>query len=284
MFRKRVKKPVPPGTFLPTSARVVAIVHLCMAFTLILWFASQPFMGRYFAVKSRMSLFEAVFKNELFQEIPVYQQLELRDRYLVLQEELDISFWKKCYQSLRVVFVEIPVYEQGWLLLSVILPIYLLKRREGSWQAAWLLPILCLAFCVDNRLNEGQRVLSSEEKLFPSEEKIVAEYLSKPLSTSILEQRKQLLEGWNRYLVKEWAEQEDVTDAAIRKGEFLFNVARADKSELPESMIVTKPLSFFVLALYLFWNVYFAWTFFLHRKQFCHTRCGRGQNDTFEVA
>jgi len=267
VFRKRVKKHVPPGTFLPTAARVVAILHLCLAFTMILWFASQPFMGRYFAVKSRMTIFDAVFKSGLFLELSKDKQLELHNKYFFLQEELETSFLIKCSQSLKVLFVEIPAYEQAWLVLSVILPIYLLKRREGSWQAAWLLPLLCFAFCIDNRLNHIP-VQSGEEMLFPSEQTIVIEYLNEPLSENILEQREQLLKGWNRYLARVWAHESEITDATVHNGEFLFTVARAEKSELPKTMIVNKQLSYVMLTLYLFWNVYFAWTFFLHRKQF----------------
>lgn len=256
MFRKRIKKQFPPGTFLPTTARIVAILHLCIAFTLILWYSSQPFMGRYFTVKSRMAIFETVFKDEHFSQLNENQKIALNEKYGELTKELDTSFWIKCLQSLNVLVNEIPTYEQAWLLLSVILPIYLLKRREGSWQAAWLLPILCFAFCVDNRFYGKGVVLTEEEKLFPTEAMIVAEYLDKPLSEDIFEQQTQLQAGWQKYLKEKW------------NNEFYFTVARAEKTELPETMIVNKRLSYFVLGLFMFWNVYFAWTFFLHRKSF----------------
>lgn len=254
MFRRRPKKNFPPGTFLPTSARVVAILHLCIAFTMILWYASQPFMGHYFAVKSRLAIFESVFVHPDYAQIEDGQKLILQEKYGRLASALDTSFWRKCLQSIEVLCTQIPIYEQAWLLLSVILPIYLLKRREGSWQAAWLLPLLCLAFCLDNRLHGRAIGLTAEEKLFPSEQVIVEHYLKEPMSANILEQQDQLKRGWQNYLNQEW------------NGEFNFIVARAEKTEMPAQMVVTKRQSYFMLGLYLLWNIYFAWTFFIHRK------------------
>lgn len=265
-MRGRTRKVFPPGTFLPTAARVVAILHLCIAFTLILWYASQPFMGRYFTVKSRLKIFESVFDNPHFQTLPDLQKIVVMNKYNEISTELDVSFGHKCLQSIYVLVKEIPTYEQAWLVLSVILPIYLLKRREGSWQAAWLLPILCLAFCIENRFQGNTHSVSKEEGLFPSEAYIVQRYLDKPLSENILEQQEQLIEGWKRYLVMEWSKVGENFEEKVNSGEFEFTLARIDRTELPQTLLVNKRLSFFMLALYLFWNVYFAWTFFIHRR------------------
>ena len=57
MTRRR-KKTFPPGTFIPTPQRLMAIAQLCIAFSLLLWYAMQPFMGEYFDLRSRMLLYE----------------------------------------------------------------------------------------------------------------------------------------------------------------------------------------------------------------------------------
>ena len=50
----RSRKTFPPGTFIPTSQRLMAIGQLCIAFSLMIWYLTQPFMGEYFALRSRM--------------------------------------------------------------------------------------------------------------------------------------------------------------------------------------------------------------------------------------
>ena len=56
----RPRKSFPPGTFIPTSQRLMAIGQLCIALSLMLWYMTQPFMGEYFALRSRMLLYEYV--------------------------------------------------------------------------------------------------------------------------------------------------------------------------------------------------------------------------------
>ena len=60
MFRKRTKKIYPPGTFIPTPARVCAIIQLCVAFTVLIWNMATPFAGELFNVKSKMILYHDV--------------------------------------------------------------------------------------------------------------------------------------------------------------------------------------------------------------------------------
>ena len=55
-----LRKTFPPGTFIPTSQRLMAIGQLCLVFSLMLWYMIQPFMGEYFALRSRMLLYEYV--------------------------------------------------------------------------------------------------------------------------------------------------------------------------------------------------------------------------------
>lgn len=269
MFRKRVKKLVSPEIFLPMRQRVVAIIQLCIVFTLICWYSSEPFMGRHFAVKSKMALFERVMKiqdGELFSQLPIEEQQMLLSAHKTLQEQLEIPFLTKLKESLKLLALDIPPFEQAWLLFSLIIPILLLKRVEGAQAAAWLLPIIVLAYAADNQLNSVKSPLSVDEKLFPSEETILKDYLKEALSPSIFKQQEQLLAGWHLYLIKEWGKEEPSTNPSIfekqiQKGEFAFTLERTKMTPLTIEGHVNQKMSLGLLAIYLSWNLFFAWTF-----------------------
>lgn len=141
----------------------------------------------------------------------------------------------------------------------------LLKRIEGARHAAWLLPVLALFFLFDNRIN-GIPVL--ENHLFPSEHEIVKHYLQEPLSTDILKQHEQLLQGWNLYLIKEWGKEKPHKDPAIfqlqvETGEFMFNVNYLNSMK-PREYHSQQKVSLFLLFIYVVWNLFFAWFVNLH--------------------
>ncbi len=89
---------------LPISKRLWAIIHLCLVFSLILWYIVQPFMGEYFSLKSRLLLYEYVMgtsellkshspQNEKFRRnaerfaaLPKDQYLTLLNDYQVLHD------------------------------------------------------------------------------------------------------------------------------------------------------------------------------------------------------
>src|SRR4051812_38869550 len=95
----RPSKIFPPGTFIPTPQRLMAIGQLCLAFSLMLWYLTQPFMGEYFALRSRMLLYEYVMGTsdwteqeaklkrqvQRFKELPEGEQRVLKEAYHHLQ-------------------------------------------------------------------------------------------------------------------------------------------------------------------------------------------------------
>lgn len=268
MFRKRAKKYFPPGTFIPTPARVMAILQLCIAFTLILWNASAPFMEDLFNIKSKMVVFHYVMgmtqpeNSHRFNQLPAPIVDKITRDYKELQEQLSRSFFEKIESAFKRILFEIPPFELAWIFFSIVISILLLLRIEGAIQTVWLLPLLAGAYAVDNRFNGNARKPTQEELLFPSEAYIVHHHLTEPLSQNIFEQQTQLQKGWELYLIENWAKQIPSNESTlfrrqVAQGEFNFNVERLqrmakeiDKTPLRESNLL--------LALYIFWNLSFA--------------------------
>lgn len=245
MFRKRVKKSFPEGTFIPFPARMCAILQLCIAFGMLLWYAAQPFMGELFEIKSQKLLIHyALDHPEQFAQLPLSEQKFLQERSALLQQRLEISFFQKLKKSVQTI-AALPLLKLCWVILSIILSLFLLKKKEGAAQALWLLPFLALAYGIDNRLNAPPAALSAEERLFPSESYLAEYYLDEPFSSQLFEQRKQLEQAWNHYLDREWG------------GLYAFNLARIHTLHLESAHGPTQEASL-LLFLFLFWNLSYA--------------------------
>lgn len=277
MFRKRMKKEFPPGTFIPLPARVAAIIQLCLAFSFLLWLISQPFMGDLFRVKSQMLVYQDVmginpYSNEkterlernalLFSHLPLAQKENLLEKYAALQKELNQTFFQKMQKLIRIFTIERSPFELAWILLSIFIPVLLLKRVEGAANAAWLLPALALLFLFDNQFH-GIKEIEPEKDIFPSEQVIIRNYLEEPLSHDVLIQKTQLTRGWNLYLIRNWTQATASKNPFIfqqqaEEGEFWFNVKRLSFFNLSVSNSPVKK-SLYVLCLYFVWNLFFAW-------------------------
>lgn len=284
MFAKRPKKIYPPGTFIPTQARVCAIIQLCLAFTVILWNLSEPFAGELFSIKSNLVLYHDVMgtpsndtslpeekRERLKHNAKYFAELSEKQKGLILlglQKNLDAlqrTFFDKLKKSFTTLLIEIPPFEQAWVILSVLISIMLLKRIEGARQVIWLLPLLAALYAFDNRWYGQPPSLPADAQLFPSEQILIENYYKKPLSNNIFEQQAQLQEAWKIYLVKEWtppAHNKELFESQVKRGEFAFNAARltliASKSPLNNSTHQHPQEPLPLLALYFFWNIFFA--------------------------
>lgn len=199
---------------------------------------------------------------ERFAHLPQTIKHPLEEKYAFLQEELKRSFRYKMQYLFEIFAFKISPYESAWIIFSLIIPLLLLKRIEGAQQAIWLLPILALLFLWENQI-EGNASTNAEHVLFPTEQEIVQNYLKEPLNVNILKQREQLLRGWNVYLIQNWAHEDPSDDPVIfqrqaEKGEFMFNVKRLLSTEYVPYDFRQK-ISFFLLSLYVAWNLFFAW-------------------------
>lgn len=260
---KKTKKAFPAGTFIATPARIMAILQLCLAFTVLLWNLSQPFMGDHFAIKSKMLLHEYVLGKEAFSTLPIDKQQAVINSYIHLEKQLGTSFWEKLKKSFTRTAFEIPPFERGWLLLSFIIPILLLKKVDGAVKAVWLLPILTSFYCADNWKTGAMPSLTEEEKLFPTENHLVVNYLHEPLSKNIFKQQEQLKNAWEKYLIDIWAKENPSVQAEefarqLEKGDFAFNLSRVEALHREKRMPVYAKESIVVLAIYVLWNFLFA--------------------------
>lgn len=290
MFRKRERKVFPAGTFIPKPARIMAILQLCLAFTVILSIGSYPFVGELFAHKSDLLLYHTVMGNaklagnsdnaraqqykELlnrnsarFEQLPELQKALIIQRHNALQAKSESTFLNKLGRSLHIFFFELTVLEWLWIILSIVIPLLVLLKIEGAVQASWLLPLVAVLYGFTNYFYAPSKSLSAADQLFPTEQVIVQNYLKHPLGDTIAEQHDQLLHGWHLYLIKEWAHQEPLVDpilfiAQAETGEYAFDVARLNAlieqgGSKKTDFNKREPLS--LLILYILWNVLVAW-------------------------
>lgn len=301
MFRKRIKKEFPPNTFIPKPARMAAIIQLCLAFTLIVWSGSLPFMGELFAFKAKALLYQNVMgdkslhisgdkdkmerNKERFLLLPKEHQARYQQHYETLQAKSDTTFSTKLWRSIKIVAFELPSFEQAWIFFSIVIAIMLLLKVDGAVQAAWLLPVIALCYAFDNHWHGNKAPVSPDMQLFPSEEVIVSNYLKKPLSESIFDQQEELRQGWQLYLVQDWAHEQPSSDPIlftkqVEDGEYAFNLARLDRliesPEMPEIFFFQKQESTILLVIYILWNFFFAWIVKSSPKNFGQ-RHGQGQ-------
>lgn len=257
----RIKKSYPEGTFIPTPARVCAIIQLCLSFSALLWFLSTPFLEQLFDQKSNKLLFEKITQNKQFEQLPITTKAALQQGYEKMNAESHRSFIDKIVDSFN--FSKLPIYEFSWMLLAIVIPILVLKKVDGAKEAAWLLPLITLGYIIHVWSHPIQKA-PSEALLFPKEDFLVSYYMETPLSDRIDEQQQQLLSAWQRYLVETWAHEEPSKELStfskqVEKGEFSFNVARMERRiedrSGPNETRTPSPLT---LLFYLIWNTLFA--------------------------
>lgn len=287
----RVKRSFPAGTFIPTPARILAIVQLCLALSLLLWHAAQPIMGDLFSYKSRLLLLQTVTgqgplaekaakdfgdaysqrlhrNRERFAQLPHQTKELLGELHSQWQAPLQLPWWQQIARALRHVAFGIPAWELVWIFLSIALALLLLLKIEGAVYACWLLPFVVLCYGVESYLYPPSHSLSPDEQLFPSEEKIFSEYLQQAPTSSLLGQQDQLKKGWDLYLVQEWAPPcETLADCIdpkeypmrVEAGEFAFHVARLELMALYPPRPASSEQQIPLIALYFVWNLFFAW-------------------------
>lgn len=281
----RVKKAFPPGTFIPTPQRLLAIIQLCLAFSLICWYAVQPFMGEYFSLRSRSLIYEYVMgtseilkkapgqlpkmdrQAERFAALPLSDKQQILKDYKSLQEHAQRSAWIKIGDGLRLLLIGIPSFELAWLFFSALISILVLLKVEGSKQAVWLLPLITLAYAIDNRMTGHTTLPNPDFILFPSEKVIVEDYLKQPLHGNPTEQQTQLKQGWEQYLIANWLPKFNSNisfEQQVEDAEFAFTVARLRHLHGQARSAWLNNLhgktNVVLLTFYIAWNFFFAWT------------------------
>lgn len=243
MFKDPKKqKKIPQDAFIRAPLRIMAIIQLCLAFSLLFWNLGNPFMKEAFQSKKQSSLYQSIIDRET--------SIEKRTLHEQKNKELQALSLTKSFKT--------HPFEMAWIALSIVISIMLLKKNPNATKALWLLPLITGAYVTDNLYYGIESKTSKENLIFPSEEEI----LSEPLSSNILDQKRQLEEGWHRYLVKHWANEDLLVEENLEKGKHAFNIARFDAfvedqfEALNNPKTIRQPI--FILLAYFLWNLLFA--------------------------
>lgn len=262
------------------STRGICILQLCIVFALLAWICSYPFMGELLTIKTKTFLLQDVMgipgdakgdpdrlarNAERFSLLPESQNRAILERYRSLQEASQTPFWIKSRRMLTILLLEISPFELLWIIFGIAVPILVLLGKDGSRHVVWLLPALALAFAVDNQLAGRPPFIEEDERLVPSEARLIKNFMDGPLSADIFEQYRQFKQAWQRYLIQEWAKESPSPDQTIfnkqiENGEYAFNLARAENlstSLYPPGLFRTRK-HMAVLLIYLVWNLFFA--------------------------
>lgn len=278
MMRKKV---FPPGTFIPTPQRLLAIIQLCLAFSLILWYAAQPFMGEYFALKSRMLMYEYIMgtstllkseeqqdklkrNQERFLSLPSSERKLVDEGYQYLYHYSTRPLTNKLMDGLKTLLIDIPSFELAWILFSIVIAILILLKIEGARLAAYLLPCITLAYGIDNQISGRFSATSPDMALIPTESHIRQNYVDEQ-SFQHTSEHSQLKKGWEKYLIANWSHSQE-KEYPLEDAEFNFTLARIQAL----TPLITGHPSFHekshpvLLCLYFIWNIFFAWQ--MHKK------------------
>lgn len=278
-----------PTTYLPLSSRIVVILHLSLAFWVLASAALSPFLGSHLELKSRLLLHQNVMGKNIeasneeksrlnrnivrFSSLPEPEKQVIESSYQTLTEKQGLSFSEKWRLATKRVLFGTPPFLQAWVIFSLIIGIFLLKRIAGSQTAAFLPLFIGIVYSINNLLYAPLAPLSPDQELYPTEAYIVNTYLKEPLSPSIFAQQNQLKEGFETYLITEWAKKPPSSDPQthalqVEEGEFFFTLAKIkalkDEPLYPNALATYKnslAFSFFFLG----WNLFFY--LFIRRKK-----------------
>lgn len=285
---KTTKKQLPTESFLPTPQRIMAIIQLCIAFSVLLWYGAQPFMGEYFELQSQSLLYKYVIgieqgkadsdklirNKERFVNLPTQEKAFIKDQYDRLQQIASRPTFQKIKDGIHLLFIDLPPFKLAWILFALIIPILLLKKVEGSTIASWILPLLALGNAFDNQIHGYNPKAEADAALFPTEQNLVSNYLKENLSPAIWNQQIQLKAAWEDYLIQQWSSNNPhySREKLLEEGEFQFTLARLKLRKNSPLLsipyfLMREKVSPIYLFLYIIWNTFFAWTMNRSKKR-----------------
>jgi hypothetical protein len=291
MFKK--KPQVPKEVYLPTFSRVITIIHMSFAFSLLMWGCIQPFMGEHFSYQWRMALYKTVMGHEdilrkvsdeaygeteaklqvnasYFKQLPLDMQNFVLRGFDEIQEKVQTPFSAKFKQAMNIIALEMHPFAQSWIAFSLVICVMLLLRIEGASHATWILPFITIVFAYNNLFLSPPPSRAADQALFPSESYLTETYLAEPLKDGIMEQREQLMFAWKKYLVKEWSPKEDASEAEkFQEGEYLFTLERLKALQNDSTPQLKGRLNTQIHSLqlcgFIAWNLFFA--LYMGRRQ-----------------
>lgn len=266
---------------LPIKLRLLSIIQLCIGFTLLLWLLLSPTLSKTYEDKKKLLLIEsalgdtqgAAFKLaseserrilERNQVLSLSLSMDERDALLDLQRTLierqDLrTLGTLLFETTQSFFAN--PYTLLYILFSIVVPLLILLKNQAAAASLLFLPLIAALFAYDHLLFTSPKPKTEEERLFPTELELEETYLSlktedrEPFSLQLS------LDYW---LIEKFLAARASSDPAIfslQKEEaayrFLTLRALSQKSaihsEKPEERMDKA-----TLALYFFWNVFFA--------------------------
>lgn len=238
---------------IPKSARIVCIIQLCLAFTVLLWVLGTPFTDELYRNKKTVTAIEwlTIENSEYYDTVPAEKKSELQSIYKQAHNGLQDSFRNKLVKSVEELFLQTPITKQLWLLLALILPFLVMKQIEGSREVFWVFPFLALLYAWQ------VAPLKNPETLYPTESYLEQHYLSAPIKGSMAQQKEQLDAGWQSYIATEWSKADENSSQTEKFANGLYHF-------IYESTIlewIQPPLKpgILTLASYLIWNLFAAY-------------------------
>lgn len=182
------------GTFLPTKARTLCIVALCVVWAIALYAALYPIGNHFIHTRTQEAI--AAYLTEHGQAATASFE--------------DLSFLDTCWLAIRGLLWENPLFLTLWLLATAVNATRLLRKQSAL---PWLSCMLALLF-FGQTLLAPHPVASKERQLFVPESALVAE-----MPSSVEAQREVLEKAWIQYRDAHFTSPTD-------NSEVNFNIAR----------------------------------------------------------
>lgn len=275
---------------IPTKLRAFCIIQLCIGFTLLLAMLLSPGLKATYSDKRKLLLIEsalgdvqgAAFKLATENERRVLERnyvlslslpkgerdqlIKMRDVLVKRQEERSM---KGLIQEALIGLFENP-YTLLYILFSIAAPLMILLRHQAGMGMVLFLPLLTAFFAIDNLAFAPPKRNSPEEKLFPTESALKETFDRKKQGENRSFEIKEALDLWliDNFLKTNPSEDPEVLALQKEEASYRFLTLRAlalKAGNKPDGG--DERLGLMTLALYFFWNSFFALNCFRSLKR-----------------
>lgn len=261
--------------------RILIILHLCLAFAILLYLLVFPFLGAHFSVRSDLLIVESAmgksnlldsispsqakalsstlsYKRQNFPSLSIVDQKFLLGMETELHKEMNLSFSERMTRF-GGMFLFIPLALWIWLALSFYLSVQLLRGRLVYSWVIWALPLLASLYGIENAYI-GK--LSPLDQLIPSEAVLLSEKSADDMEglSWIEKEQARLDAAWRDFLVDHYGNPEiEPQEKREALAEMHFQIAWAKLLPKDRFLPLQEKHFLFTLLLFVGWNLFFAW-------------------------
>ncbi len=193
-----------------------------------------------------------------FDNLDYNTRTEILHAYNALSlEESNRTFFSRCRDGVELLLFQTSHWFRGWLLLSLITTILLLKKSPGAPYALIILPCIALLWWAEAA--QTPHTPSLDEQFYPTEKYLLTRYGIPVSDLSITQQRDILSRAWEKYLAQEWSR-----NHKVEEGEWQFQLARLRKTIAHQKGSIEGP-SGALLCLFFIWNCTYAFVAYRFR-------------------